>query len=117
MMADDTDMGDWKVEDMISGNDASNFGGYDGTINPASMSNDFEFSDMENDFDFESAASSPSPFGIGLVDMDSPEMPTIKYDTQKRKSPMSKTKFKHHNKANSVGGLKAKVMNWQTNDI
>jgi hypothetical protein len=119
MMADDTDMGDWKVEDMISGNDASNFGGYDGTINPASMSTNFEFSDktMENDFDFESAASSPSPFGIGPVDMDSPEMPTIKYDTQKRKSPMSKTKFKNHNKANSVGGLRAKVMNWQTNDI
>ena len=104
MMADDTDMSDWKVEDMIAKSDASNYGGYDGTINPASMSNNFAFTDksMENDFDFESAASSPSPFGIGPVDMDSPEMPTIKYDTPRMNGPMSKSKFINHNKANSV---------------
>jgi hypothetical protein len=107
MMADDTDMGDWKVDDMMQGNDAQNFGGFDGTINPSAMDANFGFSDktMENDFDFESAASSPSPFGIGPVEIDSPEMPTIKYDTPRGKnSPMLKTKInKNHNKANSVG--------------
>jgi hypothetical protein len=105
MMNDDADMGDWKAEDMIAGNDASVFGGYGGTIDPSAMNNNYGgFSDksMENDFDFESAASSPSPFAIGPVDMESPEMPAIKYDTPRRNSPMLKTKLKNHNKANSV---------------
>ncbi|KAH9217213.1 hypothetical protein DL95DRAFT_295711 [Leptodontidium sp. 2 PMI_412] len=99
MMAD-TDMGDWKVEESMLGNDASNYGVFEGTINPADMSN-FEFSDktMENDFDFESAASSPSPFGIGPVD--SPEMPVIKQDTPRRHSPLLKSKYMHHDKRNS----------------
>jgi len=103
-MADDTDMRDWKVDDMMKGNNASNFGGFDGTINPSAMDANFEFSDktMENDFDFESAASSPSPFGIRPKQMESPEMPTIQYDTPRRNPPMVKTKFKQHNKANSV---------------
>ena len=58
---------------------------------------------MENDFDFESAASSPSPFGGIAVDMESPEMPTIKYDTPRKKSPILKTKFnRNHSKGNSV---------------
>jgi len=103
MMADDADMGDWKMEDMVGGNDLSSFGAFDGTINPASMSNNFEFNDksMENDFDFESAASSPSPFGVGPAD--SPEMPTIKYGTPRKNSPLLKTKTnKSHNKMNSV---------------
>ncbi|KAH7370736.1 hypothetical protein BKA65DRAFT_522347 [Rhexocercosporidium sp. MPI-PUGE-AT-0058] len=99
MMAD-TDMGDWKVEESVLGNDASNYGVFEGTINPAAMSN-FEFSDktMENDFDFESAASSPSPFRIGPVD--SPEMPIIKQDTPRRHSPLLKSKYMHHDKRNS----------------
>lgn len=104
MMADDTDMVDWKVEDMISG-DARNFASFNGTMDPAAMSNGFEiFSDktMENDFDFESAASSPSPFG-GNGQMDSPEMPVIKHDTPRNYSPMMKTKSKHRSKAPSVG--------------
>jgi hypothetical protein len=108
MMNDDADMGDWKAEDMIAGNDASVFGGYGGTIDPSAMNNNYEgFSDktMENDFDFESAASSPSPFAVGPVDMESPEMPAIKYDTSRRNSPMLKTKLKNHNKANSVSCL------------
>jgi len=104
MMAEDLDMGDWKADDVMGGNDAPNFGGYDGTINPSAMDTNFEFSDktMENDFDFESAASSPSAFGLRPVEMDSPEMPMIKYDTPRRNSPMIKTKFKNHSKANSV---------------
>ncbi|TVY75554.1 Protein MGA2 [Lachnellula suecica] len=102
MMADDADLGDWKMEDMIGGNDMSSFGTYDGTINPASINNNFEFNDksMENDFDFDSAASSPSPFGRGPTD--SPEMPTIKHNTPRKNSPGLKVKpNKSHNKANS----------------
>ena len=106
MMADDVDMGDWKVDDMVQGNEAQDYGAFDGTIDPSAMETNFGFNDkaMENDFDFESAASSPSPFGIGPLEMDSPEMPTIKYDTPRVKnSPMLKTKFnKNHNKVNSV---------------
>jgi len=108
MMNDDTDMGDWKAEDMIAGNDPVAFGGYGGTIDPSAMNNNYGgFSDktMENDFDFDSAASSPSPFAIGQVGMDSPEMPTIKYNTPKQNSAMLKTKLKNHNKANSVSNL------------
>ncbi|KAE9372055.1 hypothetical protein N431DRAFT_482923 [Stipitochalara longipes BDJ] len=104
VMMDDTDMGDWKAEDMIAGNDPTSFGSYGGTINPSAMNNNYGgFSDktMENDFDFESAASSPSPFAIGPVEMNSPEMSTIKYNTPKQNSAMSKTKFRNHNKANS----------------
>ena len=68
------------------------------------MNNAFGFNDkaMENDFDFDSAASSPSPFRAGPVDMESPEMPTIKYDTPRKSSPKVKTKFGHHAKVNSV---------------
>jgi hypothetical protein len=104
LMADDADMGDWKLDDMMRGNEQQNFDGFDGTINPSAMDVNFEFTDkaMENDFDFESATSSPSPFGIGPVDIDSPEMPTIKYDTPRKTSPMLKAKFKNRNKRNSV---------------
>jgi hypothetical protein len=104
MMADELDMGEWKADDMIRGNGAPNFGGYDGTINPSAMETSYEFTDksMENDFDFESAASSPSAFGLRPVDMESPEMPTIKHDTPRKNNPAVKTKFKNHNKANSV---------------
>jgi hypothetical protein len=104
MMADDMDMGDWKADDIIRRNDAPNFGGYDGTINPSAMQTHFEFSDktMENDFDFESAASSPSGFGLRPVNMESPEMPTIKYDAPRKNNPGVKTKLRNHNKVNSV---------------
>jgi hypothetical protein len=111
MMADDMDMGDWKADDMTQRNNALSFGGYDGTINPSAMDANFEFSDkaMENDFDFESAASSPSAFGLRPVEMESPEMPTIKYEAPRRNNPILKTKFKAHNKANSVSWRKSKV--------
>lgn len=101
MMGDDLDMGDWKVEETMLGNDAPSYGTFDGTINPATMTK-YEFSDktMENDFDFESAASSPNPFGAGSVT--SPEMAVIKQDTPKRHSPMLKSKFISHDKRNSV---------------
>lgn len=100
MMAD-ADMSDWKADEMMTGGEEVQFAGYDGTINPTSM-NAFGFSDqaMENDFDFDSAAS--SPFGPGAADMESPEMPTIKYDTPRRHSPKIRTKPGHHAKMNSV---------------
>jgi hypothetical protein len=103
MMAD-VDMNDWKADEMMTGAEGISFGGYDGTINPSSMNNDFGFNDkaMENDFDFDSAASSPAPFGVGPVDMESPEMPTIKYDTPRKSSPKMNMKYGHHMKGNSV---------------
>lgn len=110
MMADDTDMKDWKVDDMMTGGDVPNYSGFtssafNGTIDPSKMSKStFDFSDksMENDFDFDSAASSPSPFTIAQsIQMDSPEMPTIRYDNPAKNSPKIKTKFRH-NKMNSV---------------
>jgi len=103
MMAD-ADMSDWKVDEMMTGGDGAHFGAFDGTINPSSMNNAYGFNDkaMENDFDFDSAASSPSLFGAGPVDMESPEMPTIKYDTPRKSSPKVKTKSGYHPKAHSV---------------
>jgi hypothetical protein len=102
MMAD-ADMGDWKVDEMMIGGDTAHFG-FDGTVNPSSMNNAYGFNDkaMENDFDFDSAASSPSPFGAGPAEMESPEMPTIRYDTPRKSSPKVKTKVGHHAKVNSV---------------
>jgi hypothetical protein len=104
----DEDMLDWKMDDLMDDMDSNNnlevFGANDGTIDPISMDNNYEFNDksMENDFDFESAASSPSPFAFGRVSMDSPEMPTIRHDTHRRQSPATKSKFnKNHIKVNS----------------
>lgn len=108
MMGEDIDMGDWKGEDMIKGEGMSSFGDYagNGTINPSAMVNNFGFNDksMENDFDFDSASSSPSPFAI-TMEMESPEMPTIKQDTPRKISPMVRKKFRSHNKSNSVSQL------------
>jgi hypothetical protein len=105
MIPDDVDMGDWKGDDIIKGENMSNFGEFagNGTINPSAMDKDHSFNDkaMENDFDFESASSSPSPFAI-TMDMESPSMPAIKYDTPRKSSPMVKTKFRSHNKSHSV---------------
>lgn len=112
MMVDDTDMKDWKVDDMMTGGDVPNYSGFagsglqqfNGTIDPSKMSKmSFDFTDksMENDFDFESAASSPSPFAVGQTSqVDSPEMPTIRYDKPVKNSPRLKTQFRQH-KANS----------------
>lgn len=116
MMADDTDMGDWKVDDMMTGGDVPNYSGFmgsglstfNGTIDPSKMSkHTFDFSDksMENDFDFESAASSPSPFATGQSSqMDSLEMSAVRFDTPAKNSPKLKTEFRHQ-KANSVSEL------------
>lgn len=102
MMTEDAHMADWKMEDVVGGNNMGGFGTFDGTINPASMSNDFEFNDktMENDFDFESAASSPTPYTAGASA--SPQMPSMKYDKSQKNSPILKTNLvKNQNTANS----------------
>jgi hypothetical protein len=36
------------------------------------------------------------------VDMESPDMPTIKYDTPRKNSALLNNKYKSHNKMNSV---------------
>lgn len=112
-MMTDTDMGgDWPMHDMLGAGGGA-FGTFDGTVNPAAMNdNTFNFSDktMENDFDFDSAASSPSPFApsasasrnAAAGNMETPEMPTIKYETPHKQSPKLKSKFGQHTKANSV---------------
>lgn len=102
-MADDTDMGDWKVENMIGGTDG--FGGYNGTIDPSTMEANFGSSDkaMDSMFDFASASSSPSAFGTGPAEMESPEMHTIKTDTPSKGAPVLK-KMKYHSSV-SVGRL------------
>jgi hypothetical protein len=104
----DEDMLDWKMDDLMGDMETNNplvvLGASDGTIDPISMDNNYQFNDktMENDFDFESAASSPSPFAFGRVSMDSPEMPTIRHDTPHKHSPVTNSKFnKNHIKANS----------------
>jgi hypothetical protein len=98
----DADMSDWNAQRTPLGGNGLTARAYDGTMNPSSMENAFGFSDqaMENDFDFDSAAS--SPFGTGAVKMESPEMPTIRYDTPRRASSKMRMRAGHHNKINSV---------------
>jgi hypothetical protein len=122
MMADE-EMADWKVDDMMGEltdvNDPSmGLEPFDGTIDPTSMDNNYHFTDksMENDFDFESAASSPSPFGTGPVELNSPEMPTIRHDTPRKHSPATKSRFnKNHVKANSVSDLTSETLGPNSN--
>lgn len=102
------DGGDWKMSDVME--NMMGFGSSDGTINPASINSgrDFKgevFNDkvMENDFDFESAASSPSPFGNSRVSSKSPSMPTTRLDMQQRTPSAPRPRVdRTHLKANSV---------------
>ncbi len=101
----DTDMGDWQLEEEgINGHGITRRSSY-GTIDPSSLTKIFDFNDksMENDFDFESATSSPSPFGTKNLDTDALEMPTVKRDLPRKRSPMVNTRFKNHKPAHSVG--------------
>jgi hypothetical protein len=92
-MADDADMGDWKVDDMITA--SGSFGSYTETMDPLSLDSTFGSSDkvMDSMFDFTSASSSPSAFGNGQAGLDSPEMPTIKHDTPSKGAPAKKVKY------------------------
>lgn len=93
-MADDTDMGEWKVENLIG--EADDFA-YNGTIDPSTMEANFGSSDkaMDSMFDFTSASSSPSAFGTGTVEMKTPEMRNVKVDTPSNDTPVIK-KMKFH---------------------
>lgn len=112
MMADDTDMSEWKVDELMTGGDgpnyhgfrASNIGPLGDTVDPSKMDMSFNFNDksMDNDFDFERASSSPSPFTNGPANMDSPEMPAIRFDIPGKQSPKMRSQVRHHMKANSV---------------
>ncbi|KAH8820464.1 hypothetical protein F5884DRAFT_658075 [Xylogone sp. PMI_703] len=109
IMADDAGLSSWKMDGLGSRTDTTHFVGYDGTINPHSMDNTFEFNDktMENDFDFDSAASSPSPFGAGSIDMGSPE---IKYEPPYKRTATSESRARNrksnsqHSRTHSVQG-------------
>lgn len=96
------DGSDWK-DDTITG--GTGYGPFNnGTIDPATMDYSFNDQAMEDSFDFNGASGSNSPihFGAGVVDMDSPDMQPIKHDTPRKSSPKIKSRFGHHNKANSV---------------
>lgn len=89
------DLGQWPNDELMGGTDAEQYFG--GTIDPSSMTTDYDFNDktMENDFDFESAASSPSPFNTTAATMNSPDMPTIKHEAPSRDSPKLKNRYQH----------------------
>jgi len=112
-MADDTDMGDWKVENMVD--DSDRFGAYNGTIDPSSMEATFGSNDkaMDSMFDFASASSSPSAFGTATVEMNSPEIRHIKSDTtpSSKDTPIIK-KMKFHS---SVSDLTRATISFLTN--
>lgn len=112
MMVDDGDMSDWKADDLMTGGDGPGYGliegaamtPFDGTVDPTAIHDTFNFNDksMENVFDFESAASSPTPYGTAPASITSPEAPSIKYERDSKKSPKLKARFKRHAKADSV---------------
>ncbi len=103
VLMNDVDSGEWKRKDNGSpGDNQEAYAQYQQAINSASSTPAYAFSDkaMENDFDFESAASSPNHF---MPIMKSPEMPIIKHNSPYRLPPPV-TKRGHQTKAsqNSV---------------
>lgn len=91
----------WPNDEVMGDNDGPAY--FNGTIDPSSMSNGFSFTDksMENDFDFESAASSPSPFNTTIANIGSPDMPIIKHENTNKSSPKLKAKYQHKAKASA----------------
>lgn len=90
----DADMGDWKVEgDRLAAN-AEQYSSYPSAPASSVSTAAYDFSDkiMENDFDFDSAASSPSHF---LPAVKSPVMPGPKYGTPSRSAFASKSRGGH----------------------
>lgn len=94
----DAEMGDWKVGGGLGQDETETYGGYGSTSASSSTATAFDFNDkiMENDFDFDSAASSPSHFASA---MKSPEMPTIKHDTPSRSTQILKNRAGHRSKS------------------
>ena len=110
----DAEMGDWKVGGGHGPDDSEAYGPYSATTASSSTATAFDFNDkiMENDFDFDSAASSPSHFASA---MKSPEMPTIKHDSPSRNTPIMKHRASHHSKS-SVSPLIDNHSTCQSND-
>lgn len=90
----DAEMGDWKMEGGLNGDDSGVYDPYSSTTASTAA---YNFSDkiMENDFDFDSAASSPNH--LAPV-MKSPEMPIIKHDTPTGNTPSLNPRAGHHSK-------------------
>jgi len=97
------EMEGWKGDETMMGTEVTDFGIYGDTLNPSVMDSAFEFNDksMDDDFDFESAVSSPNNFGLGAESINSPEAISMREHSE-TKSLMFQTKYKSHNKANSV---------------
>lgn len=93
----DAEIGDWKMEGGLNGDDTGIYDPYISTTASASSTTAYNFSDkiMENDFDFDSAASSPNQLAPA---MKSPEMPIIKYDTSNENTPSPNPRAGHHSK-------------------
>ena len=94
----DAEMSDWKVGGVVGPDDNEAYGPYGSTAASSSTTTAFDFNDkiMENDFDFDSAASSPSHVASA---MKSPQMPTIKHDPSSRSTHPLKNRAGHHSKS------------------
>lgn len=98
----DADARDWKgKQNVTSGDNMEGYAQFQPSMNSTSPAPAYAFSDkaMENDFDFESAASSPNN---NMPTMKSPDMPTIRHNTSKRMPAAVRTRNGHQSKA-SVG--------------
>lgn len=90
----DAEMDDWKMEGGLPTEETGAYHPYSSTAASCSSTNAYDFNDkiMENDFDFDSAASSPSHFTSA---MKSPDMPTIKHNTPSRSTSIAKPRAGH----------------------
>lgn len=72
----------------------------DGTMDPNAMAQGFGFNDkdMEEDFDFESAASSPRLYDNQVQTMKSPAVPVMKYETPASDNTKQRVNSKHRTK-------------------
>jgi hypothetical protein len=92
---------DWTFGDTPMAQDQSCFGQFSPGTVASSIAPSYEFSDkiMENDFDFESAASSPSQFTPQSQAVKSPNMPMIRSDTTQRSCKARGSVRHQHNKS------------------
>lgn len=100
----DVDACEWKGRENGSPEESLEvYAQYPPGLNSASSTPAYAFSDkaMENDFDFESAASSPNH---NMPIMKSPGMPTIKHNTPKRLPPALRVRNGHQSKPSVSAG-------------
>ncbi|KAI9742472.1 MAG: hypothetical protein M1818_004006 [Claussenomyces sp. TS43310] len=89
-----TDRGTWPGKELTSG--AGTPFGIERTVNSDFMNDALDFNDksMEDDFDFESAASSPSRFGA--LNIESPKMPTVNGEKRHENASKRKSRIPRH---------------------